>query len=64
MWNNQAACKKCGGSHGIDVWRGVEFYYCPKTNRILLLRNLDSLKTDLENEKQNEQYSKDGLETS
>lgn len=37
MPQNQITCKKCGGLHGIDVWRDVWFYYCPKVNRVILL---------------------------
>jgi len=56
MQKDQVTCKKCGGLHGIDIWRGVEFYYCPKGNRILLLNKLDGLKTEnkeVSNGKQN-----------
>ena len=55
MQSDQVTCKKCGGLHGIDSWKGVEFYYCPKANRIILL---DRLKTEVSNEQH-----EDGLGT-
>lgn len=61
MQNDQIRCKKCGELHGTDVWRGVEFYDCPRDNRILLLNKLDSLKNQTK-EVTNEQHE-DGVGT-
>lgn len=55
---NQVICKKCGGLHGLDVWRDVEFYYCPKANRVLLVSKIDGLKTE---EVSDEQQCEDGV---
>lgn len=30
-------CKKCGGEHAVEAYRGLMFYYCPVVHRVLLV---------------------------
>lgn len=30
-------CKKCGGEHPVETYRGLLFYYCPVVHRLLLI---------------------------
>ena len=34
----EVICKVCGMPHTIDVWREVQFYICPETERVYLVK--------------------------
>ena len=33
----EAICKVCAMPHPIDQWRGVQYYYCPESERVYLV---------------------------
>ena len=33
----EATCKVCAMPHPIDQWRGVQYYYCPESERVYLV---------------------------
>ena len=34
----ETICKVCGMPHKIDAWREVQFYICPETERVYLVK--------------------------
>jgi len=37
----EAICKVCAMPHMIDSWRGVQYYYCPESERVYLVNKKD-----------------------
>ena len=35
--DTEAICKVCAMPHPIDTWRGVQYYYCPESERVYLV---------------------------